>query len=128
MTNEMFTRQRWPVKLARLIVDFELLSWSSLGCYSPPLTLNLQLRSVMSKGVVIVALRANTENRRVSKVEEGLFNVEENVQCGQKFRVQDGCETLQKPYSKCGRAAATWSRIKGKEIVDNRGLGLSGLS
>lgn len=44
------------MKLDHLVVDFKLLSGSALGCNSPPLSLNLQLKSVMCKGALIVAL------------------------------------------------------------------------
>lgn len=57
------------MKLECLIVDFieKLLTWSALGCNSPPLSLNLQLKSLMCK-----ALRANGRDREVG---EGLSKV-----------------------------------------------------
>ena len=41
------------MKLECLIVDFieKLLTWSALGCNSPPLSLNLQLKSLMCKAL-----------------------------------------------------------------------------
>lgn len=133
MTNEICTRQRWPVKLECLIVHFKLLSWSALGCNSLPLTLNLQLKSVMCKGVVIMALWANRENKRDRAVEAGLSNVEGNqLHPGPAWAETQECTLAVKSFrNPTGNEVGLQPpgiNIKGKGIAHNRGLGLSGLS